>query len=201
MLKNSIYANLMYFFFCLIVFPSILFSQEKKQKNGDFIINRSIIKEITIPASIKEVWKAWTTKEGVQTFFAPDCNIKLKIFGMYEIFFAPDADPGKRGAEGNRIMAIEPYKMFSFTWDAPADMPNVRKQRTLVVLKLKKMEKEKTRLFLCHTGWGDGNEWNKAFDYFSEAWDVILKRLKIRFEKGPIDWSKKDYPRKEDSEK
>ncbi|MDH5745047.1 MAG: hypothetical protein OEZ52_16015, partial [Candidatus Aminicenantes bacterium] len=65
-------------------------------------------------------------------------------------------------------------------------------------LKFKKIDGEKTRLFMCHTGWGDGKEWDDAFDYFSEAWDVILKRLEIRFESGPVDWNKKDYPRKQD---
>lgn len=163
----------------------------------DIIINRSIIREIVIPAGIDEAWNAWTTKEGIQSFFAPECNVELKVHGMYEIFFTPDAEPGKRGAEGNRIMAIEPYKMFSFTWDAPTTMPHVRKQRTLVVLKFKKIDDEKTRIFICHTGWGDGNEWDDAFDYFSDAWDVILKRLEMRFDSGPIDWNQKNYPRKQ----
>lgn len=95
----------------------------------DLIINRSIIKEITISGGLDEVWNAWTTKEGVQSFFAPECRVERKLFGLYEIFFNPEAEPGKRGAEGNRIMAIEPHRMFSFTWDAPPTMPHVRKQR------------------------------------------------------------------------
>jgi len=161
--------------------------------NRDLIINRSIIKEITIPAGINEAWKAWTTKEGLQTFFAPECHVELKVHGAYEILFFPDAEPGKRGAEGNRVMAIEPCRMFSFTWDAPAHMPNVRQQRTLVVLKFKDIEKDKTRIFMCHTGWGDGDEWDKAYDYFMNAWDDVLKRLRDRFEKGPVDWTKKNF--------
>jgi uncharacterized protein YndB with AHSA1/START domain len=164
----------------------------------DLIINRAIIKEITVPAGIDDVWNAWTTKEGIKSFFAPECNVELKVHGIYEIFFTPDAGPGKRGAEGNQIMAVEPNRMFSFTWDAPPHLPHVRKQRTFVVLKLKRIEKEKTRVFLCHTGWGDGNEWERAFDYFSDAWEIVFKRLLIRFEKGPIDWSKEDYPTKQE---
>jgi uncharacterized protein YndB with AHSA1/START domain len=164
----------------------------------DLLINRAIIKEITLQAGIEDVWNAWTTREGIQSFFAPECNVELKLFGNYEILFNPGAEPGKRGAEGNIIMAVDPYKMFSFTWDAPPYMPLVRKKRTLVVLKFKKIGEKRTRLFLCHTGWGDGDEWNKAFDYFSDAWDIIFRRLVIRFKKGPIDWNKKDYSRKKD---
>jgi len=164
----------------------------------DPIINRAIIKEITLQVAIEDVWNAWTTRKGIQSFFAPECHVELKLYGIYEILFSPEAEPGKRGAEGNMIMAVDHYKMFSFTWDAPPHMPHVRKQRTLVVLKFKKMGERRTKIFLCHTGWGDGDEWNRAFDYFSDAWEIIFKRLVIRFEKGPIDWTKKDYPRKKD---
>ena len=164
----------------------------------DLIINRSIIKDIAIPAGIVEAWEAWTTKKGLESFFAPECHVELKLFGRYEIFFAPDAEPGNRGAENNIILAVDPYKIFSFTWDAPTTMPEIRKQRTSVVIKFKKIGEDKTRILMCHTGWGDGDEWDRAFDYFSEAWDVVLKRLGIRFEHGPIDWEKEDFPTKPD---
>lgn len=164
----------------------------------DIIINRSIVKEVVIPAGIDDVWNAWTTKLGLESFFAPECHIELKLYGRYEILFFPDAKPGKRGAENNKILAVEPNKMFSFTWDAPGNLEEVRKQRTSVVLKFKKIGIDKTRIFMCHTGWGDGEEWDKAFDYFSDAWEVVLKRLTVRFEGGPIDWEKKDFPSTKD---
>lgn len=172
--------------------------EEEYGMSYDLIINRSINKEVTVPAGLDEAWNAWTTKQGLESFFAPECHVELKLYGRYEIFFLPHAEPGNRGAEDNKILAVEPHKMFSFTWDAPAFMPEVRKQRTSVVLKFKKIEKDKTRIFVCHTGWGDGDEWDKAFEYFIEAWDVILKRLVIRFEKGPIDWNRQNFPSKKD---
>lgn len=160
------------------------------------IINRSIIKEITIPVDIDEAWNTWTTKQGLESFFAPECHIELELWGRLEIFFFPDAEPGSKGAENNKILTVEPNKMFSFTWDAPRTMPKVRKQRTSVVLKFEKTGENTTRISMCHTGWGDGDEWDRAFDYLSDAWDVVLKRLAIRFEGGPIDWNKKDFPTK-----
>lgn len=66
---------------------------------------RKIYYEITVNGSIEEVWDAWTTKEGIKTFFAPDCNIDYRIDGVYEIFFSPEKEPGLRGAEGMRIKA------------------------------------------------------------------------------------------------
>jgi uncharacterized protein YndB with AHSA1/START domain len=162
----------------------------------DLIINRHITKEVTLPVGIDDAWNTWTTKQGLESFFAPECHVELELFGRFEIFFLPDAQPGSRGAENNKILAVEPKRMFCFTWDAPATMPEVRKQRTSVVLKFENLGESKTRISMCHTGWGDGDEWDSAFDYFVDAWDVVLRRLEIRFEQGPIDWEKQDFPRK-----
>lgn len=43
-------------------------------------------------------------------------------------------------------------------------------------------------------GWGEGPDWDKALAYFEAAWDVVLGRLKLRFETGPIDWSNPPSP-------
>jgi hypothetical protein len=48
----------------------------------------------------------------------------------------------------------------------------------------------RTRLRFTHLGWGEGADWDKAYEYFDHAWGaVVLPRLKHRFEKGPLDWS------------
>lgn len=50
---------------------------------------------------------------------------------------------------------------------------------------------------VTETGWGEGDEWDKAFAYFSSAWqDVVLKRLQYRFEVGPVDWKNPPYWKK-----
>jgi len=41
----------------------------------DLIINRAIIKETTSQVGIEEVWKAWTTRDGIQSFFASECHV------------------------------------------------------------------------------------------------------------------------------
>ena len=46
-----------------------------------------------------------------------------------------------------------------------------------------------TRITIRHDGWGEGGEWDQAFDYFDRAWEVVLCWLQYRFENGPIDWN------------
>lgn len=151
--------------------------------------DRVIRGEVIVEASVDAVWEAWTTEEGVKTFFAPACNVDLRVDGLYEILFNPDAEPGQRGAEGMRIMAFQPKKMLAFTWNAPAYLPNVRKQLTHVVVRFTELSEGRTRVTFTHDGWGEGEEWDRAFAYFSRVWkDAVLHRLKYRFSVGPVDW-------------
>jgi uncharacterized protein YndB with AHSA1/START domain len=142
-----------------------------------------------IPAPISEVWKAWTTEEGAKTFFTPDCKINLVPSGEYEMYFMPGAPAGQKGGEGCRILAIEPEKMLSFTWNAPPQFPKIRKQYTTVVLRFEKLTDDRTTVSLTQVGWGESEEWQKVYHYFLGAWGkVVFPRLKYRFAKGPIDW-------------
>jgi len=79
--------------------------------------------------------------------------------------------------------------MLSFTWNAPPSIPEVRPQRTHVLLRFYAEGEERTRLTFHHDGWGIGEEWDRAYEYFSRAWpEVVLKRLQYRFDHGPLDW-------------
>jgi uncharacterized protein YndB with AHSA1/START domain len=151
--------------------------------------DRIIQCEITVSAPLEEVWKAWTTEEGARAFFAPKARIDLKPGGAYEMLFNLDSQEGEQGGEGMQVLAIQPKEMLAFTWNAPPSLPSVRGQMTHVVVRLFAVDEENTRVTLSHDGWGTGDEWDQAFEYFTEAWgEVVLPRLKFRFEKGPIKW-------------
>lgn len=146
----------------------------------------------TIPASIEEVWEAWTTEQGVKTFFAPDCHIDLKPGGAYEMFFNPEGAPGERGGEGCQILAIEKPTLFSFTWNFPPEIPLLRNthQHTHVSLRISPILPKNTLVRIVQDGWGVGEEWEKGLAYFSRAWgEIVLPRLYDRFTKGPIIWN------------
>ena len=151
--------------------------------------NRTIQLDVDVEGDIDQVWDTWTTEEGIKSFFAPDCHVDLKVGGAYEILFDPDAEPGQRGAEGVRILAIQPKKMLAFTWNAPPRMSLVRQQWTHVVVRFQDLEYGRTRVTLFHDGWGQGGEWDQAYEYFTKAWrDIVLPRLQYRFSVGPVDW-------------
>src|SRR5688572_2425944 len=89
--------------------------------------------EAIVNAPVNEVWKAWTTNEGVQTFFAPKANIDLRPGGSYEILFMPNSPAGQRGAEDLHVLSFLPEQMLSFEWSAPPQLAHARPERNWVV--------------------------------------------------------------------
>lgn len=153
------------------------------------MLQRVIRKEIVVNASVSEVWEAWTTVEGAVTFFAPEANIELSMGGSYELLFDLDAPEGSRGGEGLKMLSFLPEEMLSFEWNAPPQYPTVRRQRTWVVVQFFPSGQNKVKVRLTHLGWRKGEEWDKVFQYFKRAWDIVLGRLQHRFATGSIDWN------------
>ena len=156
---------------------------------GAVAAERSIDKETVVAASVDDVWTAWTTREGIVGFFAPDAQIDPRVGGAFHIYFNPLGAPGSKGADDMRFMALQAPTMLSFDWNAPPSLPEIRKQRTFVVVRLADVDGKSTRVSLHHTGWGTGGEWDKTFAYFDRAWGNVLASLKKRHETGPIDWT------------
>ena len=150
---------------------------------------RAIDKEAVVKASLEAVWSAWTTREGIVSFFSPDAKIEPRVGGAFQIYMDPAAEPGMKGADEMRYMAIQPMKMISFDWNAPPSLPLARTQRTFVVVRFFPLDGKSTRVTLHHTGWGDGGEWDQTYTYFDRAWGFVLGNLQQRFEKGPRDWA------------
>jgi uncharacterized protein YndB with AHSA1/START domain len=150
---------------------------------------RAVSKRVVVKAPLEAVWTAWTTTDGIKSFFAPDARIDARPGGPFEVHFNPYAKPGLKGADGMQVMAVQEKKLVSFTWNSPPYMPEVREQRTLVTIRLKPAGEGLTEVRLHHTGWGDGGQWDQSFDYFDKAWGRVLANLEKRFSEGPIDWA------------
>ncbi len=166
----------------LILFGGIIMNAQE---------NRRLIFETELNAPVETVDNAWTTADGVKSFFAPDCDININLLGDYHIYFFPEAPEGSRGAEDEILISHQKNKMLSFTWGSPPSFPNIRaNQKTIVLIYFEKIDDAKSKLTFIQSGWGYGEEWDKCYQYFESAWGkVVLARLKYYFDKGPIDWN------------
>lgn len=150
---------------------------------------RALDKEVVVNATLEQAWDAWTTREGIISFFAPDAQVQARPGGPFQIYFNPLAEPGQKGADDMRFLAVQPRRMISFDWNAPPSLPQARQQRSVVIVRFAPVDERRTRVSLHHVGWGDGGEWDQAYAYFDKAWGHVLGQLQKRFDQGPQDWS------------
>jgi uncharacterized protein YndB with AHSA1/START domain len=149
----------------------------------------AIVLSVTVNAPVSAVWKAWTSSEGLVSFFAPEAEVDPRPDGAFHVYMDPYAKHGMKGADTMQVLALEPEQMLSFTWNAPPHLPQARAQRTVVIVRFSSAG-DNTDLTLTHLGWGSSGEWPKALAYFEKAWPNVLKNLQTRFETGQAyDWT------------
>ena len=139
--------------------------------------------EITVPAPRAEVWKAFATSEGLSTWLAPNSNVELRKGGEWMAHF-----PGGSTGGGN-IVSFVPEKEIVISALAPDQFPTVRAQRTTARFELED-HGTGTLVRLTQTGWKDGDEWDRAYEYLTAGNAQLLATLHRRFVSGPIDWAK-----------
>lgn len=150
---------------------------------------RAIEKEVVVEAAVAAAWSAWSTSAGLQSFFAPEAIVEARPGGLFSVHFNPYARPGLKGADEMRVLAVQQDRMISFTWNAPPHLPEVRAQRTVVIVRTEPQGENRTRVRLTHLGWGDGGQWDEAYRYFDRAWAQVLEEMRKRFAGTPRDWT------------
>ena len=126
--------------------------------------------EETVEAPVDEVWKAIATAEGLSTWMAPAANVELRLGGAYELLFMPQAEPGKRGMEGTKVLSFIPGRMISYTGTAPPNFPTVRAQGgPWGVYELEPDGTARTRVVFHGMVPDRGEEWRAAFEAAQKA--------------------------------
>lgn len=148
---------------------------------------RRIDKEVVVQATVADVWTCWTTSDGAAKFGPEKAHVELKLDGAFEWYFNADAPPGQRGSEGCRVLSYIPMEMLAFSWNAPPSIPEIRDsgEKTQVVLRFSAVDAGRTRVHLTQHGFGEGEPWERYYQYFDRAWGSVLKSLEEHFAKNP----------------
>jgi uncharacterized protein YndB with AHSA1/START domain len=164
--------------------PSIAaFSQDAVKVIRQSEPQKALIIELAIPASQHEVWKAFTTSDGLSTWLTPGAVVDLRNGGEWTAHY-PGGHTG-----GGTILSFMPEKELTLSALAPEQFPQVRAQRTNAHFEFIS-EGSSTRVRLTQTGWKSGDEWDKAYEYLATGNAQLLWTLHRRFVGGPIDWQK-----------
>ena len=68
---------------------------------------RALDKEVVLNATLAQAWDAWTTREGITSFFAPDARIEPRVGGAFQVYIDPGAPAGSKGSGAHDAPALE----------------------------------------------------------------------------------------------
>jgi len=142
-----------------------------------------LVIEVEIPAPVAEVWKAFSTSEGLSTWLFPNATVDLRSGGDWLVHF-PGGSTG-----GGTIVSFVPEKEIVIAALAPDKFPQVRAARTHAVFQFE-ARGNSTVVRLTQTGWQRGEEWTRAYEYLAGGDAQLLASLHKRFVDGPVDWEK-----------
>jgi uncharacterized protein YndB with AHSA1/START domain len=163
--------------------------------DGKHKTNHTVSIDAVIDATPQEVYRLWTTEDGVKKFFAPAARIGATEGAEYTVVFSPDKDPQGLllGTKGARILVLSPSKKISFEWitfagdtsvgkDGPPFVPaairNVSPLPTWVEITLEPTKSgQKTTLHFRHYGFKEGEVWDQSFQWFSRVWPMVIESL------------------------
>ena len=138
--------------------------------------------EVTIPGTPSDVWTAFTTGPGLDTWLWSDCTVDLREGGEWTVHYPG----GKTG--GGTIVHFTPMRSIELRAMAPEQFPTVRRERTRAIFEFEAAGNG-TRVILTQSGWKQGKEWDDAYEYLAKGNAQLLTQLWRRFAKGPIDWN------------
>jgi uncharacterized protein YndB with AHSA1/START domain len=158
-------------------------AQEPAEAAKASAADKVLVLEVTVPAPIKAVWEAFTTSAGLSTWLTPGAVVDLKEGGEWTAHF-PGGSTG-----GGTILSFVPEKELVLSALAPDKFPTVRATRTKARFQFE-AKGDSTAVRLTQTGWKEGEEWVKAYEYLTVGNAQLLATLHHRFVNGPIDWTK-----------
>jgi len=144
---------------------------------------KALIVEVTVPATQAEVWKAFTTSEGLSTWLTPGAVVDLREGGEWTAHY-PGGHTG-----GGTIVSFVPMSEMTLRAMAPEQFPHVREERTTAKFEFVPQGNQ-TLVRLTQTGWKTGEEWDAAYAYLAKGNPELFEQLRRRFVSGPIDWKK-----------
>ena len=163
----------------LLAVAGIAFAQSPVKVIRQREPERALIFEVTIPAPRTAVWRAFATSDGSSTWLTPDALVALRKGGEWTARYPG----GKTG--GGTILSFLPEQEITLAAMAPEQFPAVRAGRTTARFEFV-ANGESTLVRLAQTGWKNGEEWDRAYDYLARGNAQLLETLYRRFVSGPI---------------
>jgi len=144
---------------------------------------QQLVTEAIINAPVKEVWRLFTTKEGMESWMVAHAEIDLKVGGLMHTHYDPKGALGDPKTIVNQILTFEPERMLSINvYQAPVDFPLPEAVKGMwTVIYFQPLEPGMTNVRIVGLGFTDTPDSQKLKDFFRQGNGWTLEQLQKKF--------------------
>jgi uncharacterized protein YndB with AHSA1/START domain len=143
--------------------------------------------ETTLRQSPDTVWTAFSTEEGLRCWVAPVVRLDLRTGGSLVTNYDKAAAIGSPGTISLPILNYVEKEEITFKVKLNEAFPErLRSEddRLQEVVQLQRLADGGTKVVSSMVGWGSGEEWDKAFEFFARGNEWTYRNLAKCFSKS-----------------
>lgn len=173
--KKNLFA--VFFVLPLILGLTLFISQPVMAEDG------RILAEGQVNAPILEVWKAFTTKEGIESWMTAHGEIDLSIGGKMRTHYDPKGVLGDPKTIENIILCYDEPRMLAIRVSKfPEGFPFPKAVTKMwTVMYFEAVGADQTKVSVVGQGFGDDEESKKMREFFKTGNQQTLQELQKRF--------------------
>lgn len=173
-------------FFAPAAFAQDVVNCSRAEPSGE----RTLCHEVLVAAPVSDVWRLFTTSEGLRTWLAPVVQIDLREGGAFLTSYdTPDAIGGREIR--NRVVAFTPERMLVIQIaQAPPGFAHGEDARELAtVVTFEQIDDARTRVRVNMLGYREDPAFAELYGFFDRGNAWTLTQLASRVVNGPVDWN------------
>lgn len=142
--------------------------------------------EAVVDAPLAQVWNAFTTKDGVESWMVAHAEIDFRVGGMMRTHYRKEGVIGDEGTIENAVLSYDPQRMFSMRIaKTPKGFPFPKAwQSTWSVVYFEALGENKTKVSIRMLGYTEDEESQKMRAFFLRGNQYTLDQLVARFRSG-----------------
>lgn len=136
-----------------------------------------------VNAPVRDVWTAFTTKEGIESWMVTKTEFELRVGATWRTSYRRDSDLNDDAALHHTILSFDPGRMLSFRTIKPPSgfpFPNAL-AKAWTVVHFEPAPDGKTKVTIRMLGFNDDDESQKMRVFFERGNQMTLDALIKRF--------------------
>ncbi len=148
--------------------------------------DRTLVHEAVVTAPVADVWKAFTTSAGFESWAVAHAEIDLRVGGEMRSNYDPNGTIGDENTIVNEILAFEPERMLSIrNTRTPEGFPDADlfgQTWSVIYFEPENGARDRTHVRIVGLGWGEGADWDVLYNFFNAGNAQTLAELQKKFE-------------------